>query len=316
MLVMNFDITIGAHQLNAVESVSVTRSIENLADTAKIVLPATINNVAINVESKIAVGDAVCIKLGYGTALQTEFEGYIDRINTDNGSIEIECIDALYFFKRVSIPDAVLQSVSLNDILNQIVGNLETSVNINCDYSLTYEKFTFYHATAYDVLKKIQEDTKADIYFDGSTLHIHPVYSKVGDTVKFDFSRNIESSELKYIKADDRKLEIEVNYTDATGAKHTATAGTTGGEKKRITVPADDGSLGNIAENWYNALVYDGYEGSFTGWLVPYVKPTDIVSLHDADYNYKDGNYYVIGTEVEFSSSGGKRKIELGRKMS
>ena len=313
---MCFNITIGSRQLTAVESVSIKRSVENLADTAKIVLPAMANNAALNIESKIAVGDAVTIQLGYNDNLQTEFTGFIERISTDNGNIEIECIDALYFFKQVSLDDAVLQDVTLNDILNQIVGNIDTPVNVKCDYSLTYKKFTFYKATAYDVLKKIHDDTKANIYFEGSTLHIHPVYSEVGETVKFDFTRNIESSELKYVKAKDRDQQIEVSYTDAAGTVHTAIAGKAGGKKTKLTVPADDGGMGNIAENWYNALVYDGYEGSFTGWLIPFVKPTDIVSLHDEQYEYKDGEYYVVGTEVEFSSSGGSRKIELGRRMS
>lgn len=316
MMTMCFNIAIGNKKLLAVESISIVRSVSNLADTAQVVLPAMAGNATLDIESKISVGDTIEIQLGYDNKLKTEFSGYIDRINTDDGNLTIECIDALWFFKRVSLPDKVFNDVSLNDLLQQIVSAIEIPIDVKCDYALTYNKFTFYHATAYDVLKKIQDDTKADIYFENSALHIHPVYSQVGDRVAFDFAKNIESAELKYIKASDRDQEVEVSYTDAAGNVHTAKAGNTGGKKTKITVPADDDSMGNIAENWYNALVYDGYEGSFTGWLVPYVKPTDIVSLHDEQYEYKDGNYYVVGTEVEFSSSGGHRKIELGRRMS
>ena len=316
MMTMCFNIAIGQRKLLAVESISIVRSVSNLADTAQIVLPAMAGNATLDIESKIAVGDTIEIQLGYDNKLKTEFSGYIDRINTDDGNLTIECIDALWFFKRVSLPDKVFNEISLNDLLQQIVSAVEIPIDVKCDFKLKYDKFTFYHATAYDVLKKIQDDTKADIYFENSALHIHPVYSQVGDHVAFDFAKNIESSELKYKLAADSKIEIEVNYTDSNGNNYQSKAGTSGGEKKRLTLPVDKDSMGNVAENWYNALVYDGYEGSFTGWLVPYVKPTDIVSLHDEQYEYKDGNYYVVGTEVEFSSSGGRRKIELGRKIS
>lgn len=316
MMTMCFNIAIGQRQLLAVESISIVRSVSNLADTAQIALPAMAANATLDIESKIAVGDTVEIQLGYDNKLETEFSGYIDRINTDDGNLTIECIDALWFFKRVSLPDKVFNDVSLNDLLQQIVAAVEIPIDVKCDYSLTYKKFTFYKATAFDVLKKIQDDTKADIYFENTTLHIHPVYSEAGNRVAFDFSKNIESAELKYIKAGDRDQEVEVSYTDIAGTVHTATMGKSGGKKTKIAVPADDSGIQKVAENWYNALVYDGYEGSFTGWLVPYVKPTDIVSLHDEQYEYKDGDYYVVGTEVEFSSSGGRRKIELGRRMS
>lgn len=63
-------------------------------------------------------------------------------------------------------------------------------------------------------------------------------------------------------------------------------------------------------------LKHRRYEGSFTGWLVPYVDPGDSVKLHDADYECKDGTYYVTGIEVSFSKDGGKRTVKLGRRLS
>ena len=68
-----------------------------------------------------------------------------------------------------------------------------------------------------------------------------------------------------------------------------------------------------IAENEHTIWCYDGYEGSFTGWLVPFVEPGDAVRLRDKDYPTKEGVYYVTGTEISFSKEGGKRTISLGR---
>ena len=62
-------------------------------------------------------------------------------------------------------------------------------------------------------------------------------------------------------------------------------------------------------------LTFDGYDGSITTWLVPFVIPGDSANLHDADYDYKDGRYFVRAVKTEFSSSGGTREVELGFRL-
>ncbi len=60
----------------------------------------------------------------------------------------------------------------------------------------------------------------------------------------------------------------------------------------------------------------DGYDGSFDAWLVPFVQPTYTAIVHDNDYSYKDGRYYVVSVSTTFSESGAKRTIQLGIKLS
>ncbi|WP_418894600.1 hypothetical protein [Limibacterium fermenti] len=62
-------------------------------------------------------------------------------------------------------------------------------------------------------------------------------------------------------------------------------------------------------------LSYTGYEGSITGWLVPYVEPTYSAHIHDAEYEFKTGSYYVVSVTTTFDENGGVRKVELGRKL-
>jgi hypothetical protein len=61
---------------------------------------------------------------------------------------------------------------------------------------------------------------------------------------------------------------------------------------------------------------YNGYEGSITGWLIPQCMPADSATIHDSDYPKKDGTYFVSAVTTEFSSSGGKRKVQLGFRLS
>ena len=323
---MNYKITVGKYRVALLDSVTINKSVENLTDTAVIVLPGTSLNKAIKVENKIQTGDAVEIHLGYDDNMLLEFKGYLSNISIDDSTIKLECEDSLYLFKK-SLKDRELKNISLKNLLKTIVGDVNainaenktpTNYTVDCSYEFTWDKFTLFKATALDVLKKVQDETKANIYFEGETLHIHPPYSAVKNSkaVAFDFARNIEKSDLKYVRAEDKKIEVEVTATLPNGKTEKVQYGKSGGEKHSvIAVNIDKASMVNRAKSEYNIWVYDGYEGNFTGWLIPYVEPAYKISLHDSEYEYKNGNYYVIATETSFNSSGGVRKIGLGRKI-
>lgn len=317
MFRMDFDIRIGNYRLKMVDAVKVKHSVEQLSDTATITLPAMVEGKTIEIEDKLKVGDAVTIQLGYDDRLQTEFKGYLKAINTDGGNLTLECEDAIYLFDK-KVSDVELKSVTMKALLEKVVKQVDPAITVQTEFDFTWEKFTFYHATARDVLKKVQDETKANIWFDGQTLHVQPQYAQAsGRTVVFDFERNIESSNLKYRKASDKKVEVTVELTDAEGKKSEVKYGAEGGKNiKRVGHGMTKAEAKKIAENVYNLWCYDGYEGSFTGWLVPFVEPGDAVRLRDADYPNKEGVYYVTGTEISFSKDGGKRTVSLGRWLS
>ena len=90
-----------------------------------------------------------------------------------------------------------------------------------------------------------------------------------------------------------------------------------GSEKRSIKIygVTNQQSLKARAEEQLKLIVYDGYEGDFTGWLIPFCQPTDSVLIIDSAAPERNGVYYVVGCEVEFSSSGGKRTITIGYKI-
>lgn len=78
---MTYDITIGAFRLGMLDSVSIHKSVELLADTAEITLPAAQFNIALDVESQIKRGDEVIVKIGYEeSGLIEEFRGWLQRV--------------------------------------------------------------------------------------------------------------------------------------------------------------------------------------------------------------------------------------------
>ncbi|MBQ9439252.1 MAG: hypothetical protein IJU35_01445 [Paludibacteraceae bacterium] len=317
---MDYEIIIGGRRLGLLDSVTIRRSVETLGASAGIKLPATCLNKTLNAEQFLHEGDFIDISLGYDNSLKTEFNGWLKSVKTDDNSITIECEDDIYLW-RVELNDEQLHAITLTALLQKIALQVSAAnanpFNVLCDYQFTYDKFTISHATAIDVLKKVQEETKANIYFDGTTLHIHPPYTHLaGNTVIYDFARNVQQSSLKYVTAKDKKIKVTIETTLPDGKIIKAETGMSGGQTitRRVSASAIN-DLKTIADSEFNMLCYDGYEGDLTGWLVPFCQPGDLVTVKDADYPTKTGTYYVIATEVSFSSNGGQRKVTLGRRM-
>lgn len=312
---LNWDIAIGGYKVKTLTEVKITTSVLNLSDTATITMPGQYLNTWRKIEDKVHVGDAVTIKLGYDNDLETEFTGYLKRISRDNNALVLECEDALWLTNK-AVADMEYKSVSLKELLTGILAQVDPEMTVECDYDFIYEKMVVFKSTALDVLKKVHEDTKANIWFEGKTLHVHPVYQQAkGDKpVIYDTEVNVQSNELKWKDQTDRKILIEVAYTNAKGEISKQQFGIGGGEKVTRFVKANnDGDLKKAAENEYNLWNYSGYEGSLTGWLVPVVRAGGSVRLRDKER--PEGVYYVTGVEIEFGRNGAKRKVTLGRKL-
>lgn len=315
MYLLNWHITIGKYSVQTLKEVKINTSVLNLSDTASIELPGQYLNTWRKIEDKIHTGDTVTIQLGYDDSLETEFTGYLKRISRDNNTLVLECEDALYLMDK-TVEDMEYKAISLKDLLQKILTQVSPEMKVDCDYDFTYEKLVVFKSTALDVLKKIHDDTKANIWFEGKTLHVHPVYQQLkGDkTVIYDTEVNVQSNELKWKDKTDKKVLVEVKFTKPNGELSKQEYGISGGQKvTRYVDASNESDLKKAAENEYNLWNYSGYEGNLTGWLVPVVKAGGSVRLRDKER--PEGVYYVTGVEIEFGQNGAKRKVTLGRKL-
>ena len=316
MFTMQFDITVGDWRLGMVEKVDIVRSVEQLADTCIITLPGAEYNKALDVEQKLHRGDRVVVNLGYAEiGMVQEFEGWLQRIGTDNGAITLECEDDLFLFRK-ALEDRQLENVTLSDLLALVVEGVGGGFDIDCSYSWTYQKFVISTATGFDVLQKIQEESGADIYIQGKTLHVHGPGEKVGNTIIYDFEQNVQDCDLTYRRTEDRRVRIVVKALLPDGKVKEREYGTTGGDRVVVrSAASDDASMDLRGESEHKRLTFDGYDGNIVTWLVPYIKPGDSAEIHDREYQYKDGTYYVKGVKTEFSAEGGVRTVELGYRL-
>ena len=317
MYTMVHDIQIGDYRVGMLDKVSIHRSVELLADTATITLPAAQFNVALEVEDKIHRGDVVIIRLGYDeVGIKEEFRGYLQSISTDGGDITLNCEDELHMLRK-GIPNKQYKAVSLDTLLKEVLAAAGVNLKVKNTYQWTYESFVISDATAYDVLKKVQEECGADIYIKDGELHIHPPGEVVGIDRYYNFALNVESADLTYRSAADKKVKVVVKATMPDGTVKEVEVGATGGDKVEIKSPTSDAaSMKQRGEEELRRRSFDGYDGSITTWLIPECMPGDIANLHDEDYPKKDGAYFVRSVTTEFSSSGGSRKIELGFRLS
>ncbi len=296
----------------------IEKNVENLADVAVITLPETVLNQALKVKDKIGRGSEVTIKTGYNGDLKTEFIGFVRDITTD-GSLKIQCEDALFLFRR-GIKDKMLKPTSVKKIAEYVCSEIGEGYKVVVEGDLAYEKFVIHEATGYDVLMKLQEETKYNIYFntEKKELHIHPPFIEKKDNgyVIYCMQKNIEKSSLEYKKAIDRKFELTIEKTKKDGTVVTEKIGQSGGETKTLKVGSLDAkSVKMRAEAEFKEFASDRYEGSFDTWLIPYCEPTYSAKIVDFDYPEQSAIYYVKATKVNISSSGGVRTITPGIKL-
>ena len=317
MYTLDFEVKIGEFYLGMVDSITIHKSVELLADTCEIVLPAARLNKALEVEEQIKRGDEVSVSIGYKeVGIKEEFKGYLQRISTDGGSIKLFCEDDLFQFRK-DLPNEELKKISLADLLSKVVKGIGKNYKIDCSYTWVYDKFVIRDATGYDVLKKVQEECGADIYLKDGVLHIHPPGEVVGKERFYDFAVNIEEAELSFKRAEDKKVKVVVKAIMPDGKVKEIEVGSTGGEKVEVKCHASDtASMKARGEAEVKRRTFDGYDGSITTWLIPECNPGDTASIHDGDYTYKDGTYFVRSVTTEFSEGGGKRKVELGYRLS
>lgn len=313
---MSYDIRLGEHVLGILDKVEIHRSVELLSDTAVITLPESECNQRLSVEDSLRRGDRVSIALGYEeTGLSLEFEGYLQRISTDKGSLTLYCEDELFVFRR-PVPNEVFKRVRLSSMLGRLC-SIIGGIQLSCSYEWTYEQFIWHNATAFDVLKKVQEECGADIYLEGKTLHIHPPGEVIGEERLYDFALNVEEANLSYKRAEDKKLQVIVKALLPDGKVREVELGTAGGDKIEIKCPtSDEASMRRRGEAELLRRSFDGYDGTITTWLIPQCKSADVATLRDADYPEKDGTYFVRSVKTTFSREGGKREITLGFRLS
>ena len=199
MFVLQSEIKIGAYKFTRIVDVEVMRSVHHLSATANIRIPVSSvikgqGEVLGQSETAkaIKVGDPVEIRLGYGKELNTEFKGYLRKINLAT-PLEIECEDEFYQTRSKEVSFSG-DAVKVADLLQ----NCGLSVGEAADVEL--KNFVADNAMLSEVLRRIAAECGLDVFFDleGKVYAVEAAGYKTS-TVKYGLRKNViraEESEL------------------------------------------------------------------------------------------------------------------------
>lgn len=320
MFVLCSEIKIGSVSFKSVHDVQIKRSIYNLAATAIVKVPVTAvlkhagePPAHIETANAVKVGDKVEIRLGYDGRFNTEFTGYVKRLNY-KVPLEIECEDEYYRTRQV---DCVFskKETTLKQCLNTILPEIEIS---SCT-DLTLKNFIVNHKPGSWVLGYLKKEYGLTVFFDlDGRLYAGKAHDVQGEAVKYQLRYNvIKDDDLKFQLAQDVKLKVKAICYYKDGTKIEGEIGEEGGETKTLYYydVKDAKELKALAQEELKRYSFDGYRGKIETFLIPFALPGMVAELDDPVYRERSGNYYIESTEVTFGTGGGRRKVEIGIKV-
>lgn len=319
MFVLCCDIKIGSVSFGSVHNVKIKRSLYDLAATATIKVPVTAvlkhtgePPTHIETAQAVKVGDKVEIKLGYDNTLNTEFVGYVKRLNY-KVPLEIECEDEYYKLRFVNCIFSKKET-TLKDCLNTIL----TGVQFGEITPLTLKNFVINGKPGSWVLGLLKKEYGLVAYFDiDGKLNVCKANGTKGNTVKYVLRENVISDdELKYQLAEDIKLKVKAVCYYKDGTKIEGELGEDGGEQRTLYYydVKDTSELKTLATEELKRYSFDGYRGKMKTFLLPYALPGDVASIEDKVYNERSGDYFIESVETSFGTGGGRRTVEIGIK--
>jgi len=300
------------------KSIQIEQSVQTLTSTARIELPRefyqAVNYVGKNIDFArknilefIKVGLSVKIELGYNGDLQTEFQGYITKIDADIPLI-LECEDEMYILKNAKKITKHIFKGRLNDILTAIIPS-KYEIKLGEEYS--FGAWVIDNATPYEVLTELQEKVGIRAYFEnkntlnvGMTVDFKPQISH-----KYNFNNNVRStSELKFQQSENKKLEVTISSKQSNGGTRTLSIGEDGGDTKTVSIPnLSQSEMRLWAEKIYESRQRAGFYGVLSGWCYPRTKAGESLEIVRPYYKdkHQDGRYFIESVQIIVSETDG-----------
>lgn len=322
MFILKSEINIGDYLFRSVNEVEITKSVEELSDTAVIKMPSKFvirkNGEEKLVETALKVGDKVEIKLGYeGKYEGVEFVGYITAIGSKI-PLEIKCEDVMWLLRRKNITHAFNDKTKLKTILQKVVEGTEVQLSDKIP-SLKVDKFIIKEANGAQVLQKLKEQLALSIYLDneGKLYAGLEQMNNIGKEAIYDLNYNLVENNLEYKSAEQKRLKVKYTYINAKNEKKSVEVGDKDGELRTFhtSIVSDEKKMEEMANAELKKLKYDGFEGSVKSFLMPYAEPSMTAVIRDKEHPNREGKYFIKKVTTTYSDSGARRTIEISNKL-
>jgi hypothetical protein len=339
MFALSSDITIGGFRFSGVNEVQVSQTIHSVATTASIKIPSVASIIKsgkvqpgkVITGNQFKEGDPVVIKLGYNNQLNTEFSGFVTRVDL-NMPLQVECEGYSWLMRRNAVT-GFHGSISVKDLLELAVSKIDSSykINVQCDVDFQLSNIRITSTNGFEVLKQLSEFTDNCLtcfFIRPDTLWCGLLYTPIAKgidslkagTVKYRIGYNVLKENSLKVR-DTATDPIAITYTKkyATGTIITQTSSVFPNSIKKSTKILNDikdvAALGELANEKAYLTNYSGYEGALNTFLEPNVLPGAIAYIEDNRYPGRTGNYLVESIQTNFGIRGARRTVEIGPKM-
>lgn len=322
LFVLESTVKIAAYSFNTVTSVEITKSVDELTDTAIITMPAQFkvrqNGTLMFTDEAIKVGDPVTITLGYERYYNgVEFRGYVSKVNPKI-PIEIHCEDATWLLKRKNINKAWNQPVQLKEILQEVVKDTSIKLAANVP-EMKIDKFIIQNANANQVLQTLKSDYGLSIYLnDNEELYVGlQQLNNIHQEVAYDLNYNLVENNLEYKTEESRKIKVRYTYIDKENKKKTVEVGDPDGEIRTFhtSIISDEAKLKEMAKAELIRLKYEGFSGNVKSFLIPFATRGMTAKIINKLKPKQEGKYFINKVVTTFSDQGARRQSYITNKL-
>lgn len=321
MFVLKCKIKIGDYTFSSVNEVEITKSVEDLVDTAMIKLPTKFKIRSTGelkyIEEVIKPGEKVEITLAYeGKFEKVEFTGYVSKVSPKI-PMEIQCEDAMWLLRRKNITKA-FGKTTLKELLNEVVAGTGISLSDKIP-AMGIDKFIIKNANGAQVLQKLKEDFAISAYLDdeGKLYAGLEQMNNIGQVAIYDLNYNLVSNDLEFKTDEEKKLKVRYTYIDKSNKKKQVEVGDHDGELRTFhtSVISDEAQLRKMAEAELRKNKYSGFEGSVKSFLIPFATRGMVAEIRDKEHENREGKYYIKKVVTSFGTSGARRTVTIGNKL-
>lgn len=335
MFVLKSDVTIGNFRFTGVNNVGITKSIHSIVERALIKIPSIgritkdgkVLPETIVTAKQFKQGDAVKIRLGYNSHLETEFIGFVCSIDM-NMPLTITCEGYSWLMRRNSLT-GFYKKISLKELLKLAVSTPGNKISVICDQEIDFCNILLDHITGVDLVKKILEFTddtltcffiRPDTLWCGFTSSSYSKASYKMNTVEYRLGYNtIKENTLKIKDVTNDTVEVSYSKRLSNGTvfskSSTVFKNPLRRYKKVLNHIASAATLKILADEKASRMCYVGYEGKLTAFLQPYVGPGYQAMIMDKRLGDQQNLYLVESVEIQYGKNGARRIIESGIKL-
>lgn len=321
MFILEGKAEIGSFIFNSVNEIEITKSVEELGDTAIIKLPTRFkvkqNGEQKFTEDAIKVGDKVVITLGYQDKYSgVEFTGFVKKISPKI-PMEIHCEDAMYQLRRKNITKS-WETTTVKEVLQEVVKDTPIQLADNIP-EIKLDKWIIKGANGTQVLESFKKDLLLTIFIndEGKLYCGLQQLTNIAQTVVYDLNYNLVENNLEFKSKEERKIKVKYTYIDKENKRKSIEVGDADGEQREYhtSVISDLKKLEEMAKAEIEKLKYDGFEGDVTSFLIPFATRGMKAKLLDSEHPNREGNYFIKKVVTTFGTSGARRKISIGNKL-